>query len=206
MFGQTSQETKPLLIVLPGASGGLTKDFSDLLVPALRPYFDVHIRPQSKWVGWDTSKNAKLVVESMCPKETIAAPWYVLGCSFGNRVATSIVADALTPVPPNLILTGYPMYGPNGNEQRVNHIQTLPQTARVLCISGEKDEFLNKNVPAGKPTGKQLWDSVLTGMTCRSTTTVHMVPKGGHGVYPSAKGQKNETTVRVVNWIKAYTK
>ena len=53
---------------------------------------------------------------NMTPRLSLAqadAPaWFVLGCSFGNRVAAAIVAEALTPVPPALILTGYPMCVP----------------------------------------------------------------------------------------------
>jgi hypothetical protein len=116
------------------------------------------------------------------------------------------------------------MYGPNGNEDRVNHIQKLPATAQVLCISGDKDEFINKHVPAGKEkgnftqpqpqtygksccfglVGKALWDTVIAGLACSSTTTLNMMAKGTHGVYPSAKGQKNDCTHQLMKWIKAF--
>ena len=76
----------------------------------------------------------------------------MLGASFGNRVAVSTVVDALTAVQPSLILTGYPLYGPNGKDNRVEHFQSLPAGVNVLCISGEKDEFLQLLV--GSMNGK----------------------------------------------------
>ena len=112
----------------------------------------------------------------------------MLGASFGNRVAVSVVVDALTPVQPSLILTGYPLYGPNGKDDRVKHFQSLPAGVNVLCISGEKDEFLNKNVPAPNSKGSTLLKEVISGTACNVTTSVKMVPKGTHGCFPSAKG------------------
>jgi hypothetical protein len=149
--------------------------------------------------------------ENLCPTTSDdelvdSQPWFVMGCSFGNRVAVSIVSEKLTSVAPGLILTGYPMYGGSDKrkEVRVEQLQSLPSTAKVLAISGEKDDYLTKNVPmssssssttgggAGAGAAHELWDTVLEGMECNSTTTVHIVGKAGHGVYPSAKGRKVE--------------
>ena len=195
---------KPILVILPGASGGLTRDFVDLLIPRLHGSFDVRLRPEEKWKGWNPSTNAQTVVERLCPREDDAAPWFVLGCSFGNRVAVSIVADALTPVAPRLILTGYPMYGPNGKEDRVQHIQKLPESADVLMISGASDEFITKNVPAGTATGEALLKKVVDALLCKASTTIHVFPKGGHGVYPSAKGGKGAATESIMKWVREF--
>ena len=138
--------------------------------------------------------------------------WYIMGCSFGNRVATAVIAelDERQRVPPKLILTGYPMYGPslNNKDARVRSLQSLPVGTPVLAISGTKDEFINseKNVPDQLPSGnpRAVWDSVLQTMPCRATTTVRLIEKGGHGVYPAAKGRKATTTTQLVQYIDTF--
>jgi hypothetical protein len=146
-------EEKIILVVLPGASGKLSTDFITHLIPALEHTGLFEIRERcEKWKGWNPISNGESVVSSLCPSSNVNA-WFILGCSFGNRVASSIVSDELfgTTSAPGLILTGYPMYGTKGDEQRVEHIQKLPTAARVLAISGAKDEFITKNVPKGRP-------------------------------------------------------
>ena len=186
-------------------------------MPALvQAGFDVRIRTGSsseggaRWSGWDPAKNARAVVEDLgiCPREADAPPWYVLGCSFGNRVACSIVSDELTAVPPRLILTGYPMYGPgpNNKEARVAHIQQLPASAEVLAVSGARDECLTKNVPDGLPTAAALWEQVVSGMACADNVSFKLVENGGHGVYEGGKSEKAlernaATTTSMVQWI-----
>ena len=207
---------KPIIVVLPGSSSNLTRDMAERLVPALLQVgFDIRIRPGSseggaRWSGWNPSSNARAVVEDLgiCPREADAPPWYVLGCSFGNRVACSIVSDELTPVPPRLILTGYPMYGPGANnkEARVEHIQGLPASAKVLAVSGAKDECLTKNVPCGSPTAAALWERVIGTMPCADNVSFKIVENGGHGVYEAGKSQKvlernAAITISMVQWI-----
>jgi hypothetical protein len=208
------EETKPILVILQGASGKLSANMTNLFLPALvqSGHWDIRVRPEGSWTnGWHAKNNATVVVNDLglCPKDADAAPWFVMGCSFGNRVATSIVSDALTPVAPGLILMGYPMYGDNGKEDRVKHIQKLPPTANVLAISGENDSCLKSNVPEGKPHGRALWDHVVAGMPCRDQTTVKYVAKGGHGVYEDAKTgpakiRKNEATIQILQWMKDF--
>jgi hypothetical protein len=109
-------QEKPVLVVLPGATSNLAGDMIQHLIPLLEAKFDVRIRRGSsekeqggsRWKGWNPSSNALTVVNTLgiCPLEADSAPWYVLGCSFGNRVACSIVSDELTKVAPSLILTG----------------------------------------------------------------------------------------------------
>jgi hypothetical protein len=100
------------------------------------------------------------------------------------------------------------MYGPGDKdkEARVEHIQKLPSTAKVLAISGEKDECLDKNTPAESPKGQQLWDAVVAGMLC--TPAVKMHPKGGHGVFEGGKSgpvqERNAAAATtIVEWIAA---
>lgn len=208
----SAKKSKSILVVLPGASGKLSADYINLLLPALEEsgLWDIRKRPDGEWTkGWRPKTDAVNVTEDLCPKDVDAEPWYVLGCSFGNRVATAIVSDALTPVAPGLILTGYPMYGDNGNEKRVEHIQKLPASARVLAISGEKDSCLHSQVPEGKPRGRDLWDLVVSGMACRSQTSVKYIAKGSHSVYESTKSavgiaRKNEQTLQILQWMEDF--
>ena len=202
LFGGSEPAQKPILVVLPGASGALARDFADELIPALRLIFDVRVRPEGKWQGWDPSKNARAVVAQMCPKEPDAPAWFVMGASFGNRVAAAVVSEKLTLVTPTLIFTGFPLYGDKGTDERLNSLRALPASARVLCISGEKDDYITKNVPAGKPHGQALWDEVAPSLACGMT--VHMVAKGTHGCFPSAKGQKKDACAQMVSWIRKF--
>lgn len=129
----SEKKKKPVLVILPGASGGFARDFREDLLPRLHSVFEVRCRPEGiprlmfiiililthqkgKWVGWNPSSNAMSVAQALCPNSADAEPWFLMGCSFGNRVACSVVIDKKTPVEPGLILTGYPMYGPNGDE------------------------------------------------------------------------------------------
>jgi len=145
------------------------------------------------------------------PHEEREEGWYVLGCSFGNRVATALAALEMK-TPPKLILTGYPMYGPslNNKDARVLSLQSLPVETEVLAISGTKDDFITseKNVPNQLPSGnpRAVWDSVLQTMPCRATTTVQFIDKGGHGVYPAAKGRKADTTTQLLQYIDTFVK
>lgn len=85
----------------------------------------------------------------------------------------------------------------------MTHIKKLPESAKVLCISGEKDEFIQKNVPVGKARGEALWKSIIEHMACE--TTLKMVPKAGHGTIPTAKGQKPDALNNIMKWIKDFT-
>jgi len=225
--GGKGGKKKPVLVILPGSSGKLSNDFKEFLVPVLHRRFEVRLRDEKKWKGWDPMKNAQDVcafTEQLIPADGTdeAEDWYIMGCSFGNRVATAAVAGLVRGnrflheekqrVPPKLILTGYPMYGPSvkNKEARILSLQSLPVGTQVLAISGTNDEFINsdKNVPHPLPSGnpRAVWDSVLQTMPCRATTTVRFIEKGGHGVYPSAKGRKADTTTQLVQYIDTFVK
>lgn len=168
---------KPILVALPGASGKFGVDFRELLLPALQSIFEVR-EWKGGWKGWNPTSNAKKVVENLCPTEGNAAPWYLLGASFGCRAAAAVAIDGLTAVRPVLIFTGYPVYGPKGTDERLQQFWSLPPGCRALCISGEKDEYLTKNVPADKPKGEALWTEIVANAACSASTAVRMVPKG----------------------------
>jgi hypothetical protein len=95
-------------------------------------------------------------------------------------------------------------YGEKGTDERVRLLRDLPSSARALCISGEADEFITKNVPAGQPRGEALWAAVVATMACAAATTVHIVPKGGHGCLPSGKGAKAAAAEQMLGWIHGF--
>lgn len=145
----------PILVVLPGASGALSKDTLELLIPNLNNRFDVRIR-QGRW---NISKpgapsNVESVLE-ICPAVSSGSSfdddkeWYIMSHSFGNRVCCSMLVGDLFPNPPTkVILSGYPMYGSKCTEERVDLLRQLPtRCCELLCISGSRDEFLLRGPP-----------------------------------------------------------
>ena len=218
----------PILLILPGSGGKLSKDFKELLLPALHQRFEVRLRKAKKWKGWkegegwDPMKNAidfmsiGSTTENLVPTGDTdeAEDWYIMGCSYGNRVATAIAALEHTSrgkrLPPKLILTGYPMYGHSSNNKdaRVLSLQSLPMGTHVLAISGTNDHCItsDKNVPHPLPSGnpRTVWDTVLQKMSCRATTTVRFIENGGHGVYPTVKERKAATTTQLEQYIDTF--
>mmetsp|Transcript_7205 Transcript_7205/g.10718 ORF Transcript_7205/g.10718 Transcript_7205/m.10718 type:complete len:220 (+) Transcript_7205:81-740(+) len=197
-----NREDRKILVILPGASGKLSKCMIDKLIPLLRNHYEVRIL-ESKWKGWNpmSSSNIQKVLD-ICPSEGV---WYVLGNSFGCRVACSLYSSNSFVCPPaKVILCGYPMYGPKGTEERVECIQSLPEGTEVLCISGSKDEFLGRG-PDRKLTGKSLYEHVIRGMPCRETTRVHILDGGGHGVLDVPSKLQSEAVNTVLQWIVNFT-
>eukprot|EP00658_Telonema_sp_P-2_P057776 TRINITY_DN46187_c0_g1_i1.p2 TRINITY_DN46187_c0_g1~~TRINITY_DN46187_c0_g1_i1.p2 ORF type:complete len:148 (+),score=17.88 TRINITY_DN46187_c0_g1_i1:3-446(+) len=137
----------------------------------------------------------------MIPKD--GTPWWLMGASYGSRVAVAIASEGMAPTPMGLILTGFPMYGPKGTRERVDALGGLPSSVRMLCISGEADEFIGKNVPAGELRGAELWGKVLE--SCDAAGCVRIVDKGGHGCFPTAKGGKQATCDQIVQWTSEWT-
>jgi hypothetical protein len=195
---------KPILVVFPGASGKLAKDVEDLLIPRLREMFDVRVRSGSWNTGNVKAAGNTSAACSLGPQgpPSSAPAWYIMGASFGCRVAAAVVSEQVTATPPSLILTGYPAYGPK-HDSRLGALTELPETARVMFISGDKDEFIDKQVPAGHPKGQALFeDEIIPSLQC--SAQVHMVGGAGHTTVPSAKGKKAEACEQMIGWIKDF--
>ena len=191
---------KPVLILLPGASGSFTKSMVDCLIPKLELTFNVRTRP-GKWKGWNPNSNENVhSVLKLCPKDGI---YYILGNSFGNHVLCSMIvnnsfakADAFPPS--KIILCGYPMYNDKCTNERVDLIKSLPKNTKVLCISGSNDNFLKHN---GSKQGKSLYETIISTMLCKDTTELHIVENGGHGVIDVKKSEMNIIVNKVFKWI-----
>ena len=89
------------LVILPGSSEKLNKDFTEFLLPALHQRFEVRLRETKRWRGLCRINNALDVcssAEKLVPwpifKTTAATvevkDWYIMGCSFESRVVTEI--------------------------------------------------------------------------------------------------------------------
>ena len=115
------------------------------------------------------------------------------GCDFGNCLCESTQSNfnRISDVRTSL----------DNKYAGVRSLQYLPAGTQVLAISGTQDEVITSE-PFGNPRG--VWDSVLKDMPCRATTTVRLIEKGGHGVYPAAKGRKATTTTQLVQYIDTF--
>ena len=88
--------------------------------------------------------------------------------------------------------------------QSVKSLLSLPERSKVMAISGDKDEYLTKNVPDSvAERGAELWADVISKMKCE--VKLEMIPKGGHGCFPASKGQKQQVCGDIVKLIKAFT-
>lgn len=200
----STQTCKPLLVVLPGSSGHLSKGMSTVLLPALEEHFRVCVR-EGKWKGWSPvgEHNVQSVLD-LSPTQG-EVDWYIMGNSFGNRVLCAMFVENLFPVPPkSMIVCGYPMYGPNNTDERVDLLQQLdmPAGKKLLCISGEKDEFLLRG---GRGNAQAVLSTVLGGVAAaagRGAVEAKVLKGGKHGVLdhtsPLALQEAADT---VLGWI-----
>ena len=181
--------SKPVLVVLPGSSGSLGKGVRNIFMRDLEEHFEVRER-EGKWKGWNPAgeANVKSVLD-VAPQD--GTEWYLLGNSFGNRVICAMCTENLFTIPPlGIIMCGYPMYGPNGSNERVEMLQSLslPDTTKLLCISGEKDDFLLR----GGKNASQVYESVIRGMSniLEEQVDMFIIHKGKHGVFDQS-GEKS---------------
>eukprot|EP00696_Hemimastix_kukwesjijk_P008177 gnl/Hemi2/2034_TR728_c0_g1_i1.p1 gnl/Hemi2/2034_TR728_c0_g1~~gnl/Hemi2/2034_TR728_c0_g1_i1.p1 ORF type:complete len:268 (+),score=-15.45 gnl/Hemi2/2034_TR728_c0_g1_i1:56-805(+) len=196
----TTAGPKPLLVILPGAGGSLSKSFKEKILPQLSRHFQTRTR-EGKWKNWNlTNPDTVDSVLSHCPVSSSSEPWYILGHSFGCRVILSMIVNNSFPVPPaKVILTSYPMYGEKVSPERVELLQSVPQGHQILCLSGDKDEFLLRG---SQKSAQEIYEEIITGMKCKDSVTLHLLPKAGHGL--SEGGKKNEEDL--VNSVVRYTK
>jgi len=192
------KSNKPVLVILPGASGSLTKPFKEILIPRLSTYFTIHTR-EGKWKSWTlTSKDNVDSVLSVCPKNN--QDWYIMGNSFGNRVICAMIKDNLFSIPPKKIfLFGYPMYSDKGTDERVQLLRELPKnTCKILCVSGSNDEFLTRG--SGK-TAQSVYESIIAKLPCKDNIVLHILQGGKHGVIDVSKTKQEGAVTTVVKWI-----
>ena len=164
--------------------------------------FDVRIRSGP----WNTGE-VKAASKTSSQEEGASA-WYIMGASFGCRVAAAVVSEHITATVPSLLLIGYPAYGPpkengKGNDSRLDALMKLPPTTQVMFSSGEKCEFINKHVPDGHARGQVLFeDEIIPSLQCFAQ--VHMSAGAGATAFPGAKGKKAAACEEMIGWIQEF--
>ncbi|OQS05382.1 hypothetical protein THRCLA_02474 [Thraustotheca clavata] len=200
-----SDERKSILVVLPGASGGFSAGMKELILEKLSEV-TIHNDIEAK-IRWNVGKanapaNLKLV-NDFCPseeqlKEYGVDGYYVMAHSFGNRVLCEMLGSNSLKNVKGIILSGYPLYGPKDNEERVNQLKLIPKTIKVLAISGTNDEFLNRSYK--KVDGEELLKSVFDDLDIEQIQ-IEMLENCGHDI-PKTKGKKQkETTSAAANRV-----
>ena len=143
-------------VIAPGASGA---NFCYELTECLRRLG--HATEVEKWHGAyskDIKRNADRL--ERFAKEAAAASGpgcrvLLVGDGYGGRVVAHLLARwaAGEPPPANVfadaaLLVGYQLYGAapprNSGDDRLALLQALPASTRLLFVSGEKDEFLDR--------------------------------------------------------------
>lgn len=192
---------KPVLVLLPGASGSLSKAMKELLLPQLRRFFEVRLS-EGKWQGWNPASQIDRVLQ-ICPSSS--EPWYIMGNSFGNRVICAMFESACFPYPPTaVVMCGYPMHSDKRTSERVEALQSLPSGTKVLFISGSDDDFLSRS-PDGR-RGQALLQHVTSSLPCADTATIHIVQGGKHGVIDGGKAAQARAVQDVLLWITEHCK
>jgi hypothetical protein len=187
------------LIIVPGASGKISKRMQNFIDQYLSAHFTTCIR-KGKWKGWKPlgDVNVSSVLE-LVPAEGM---WFAMGNSFGNRVLCDMFSVGSFDNPPHgLILCGYPLYGEKCTPDRIATLQSLPSSTKVLAISGTDDEFLARAPSHSELRGEALFRSVVDTMSCKAATTLHMVTSGGHGVLDVGINQFDSVADSVLGWI-----
>ena len=144
-------------VIAPGASGA---NFCYELTECLRRLG--HATEVEKWHGAyskDIKRNADRL--ERFAKEAAAASGpgcrvLLVGDGYGGRVVAHLLARWASdgePPPANIfadaaLLVGYQLYGAapprNSGDDRLALLQALPASTRLLFVSGEKDEFLDR--------------------------------------------------------------
>jgi hypothetical protein len=203
---------KTILIVLPGASGSLSKNMRTVMMPKLSQSFKVVVRT-GKWRGWNPNSNENVSsVLDLCPKD--GSSYYILGNSFGNRVLCALYvgehfASHHVPAPAGVIICGYPMYGEKYTEERVSAFLSMPSGVRMCCISGSNDVFLHRCPPKARASkailkGESMYQFVIKSRNVRPEPVLHIIPGGGHGVIDVAKSKLENVTDEVLNIIEMF--
>ena len=192
-------KSKPILVVLPGASGSLSKAMKELLLPQLRHFFEVRLS-EGKWQGWSPASQVDRVLQ-ICP--TTNEQWYIMGNSFGNRVICAMFEGACFPSPPAaVVMCGYPMHSDKRTSERVDALQALPLHTKVMFISGSDDAFLSRS--PSNHQGKELLQHVVTALPCADTAVIRIVQGGKHGVIDCGKAVQARAIKDVLLWITEY--
>ncbi|EQC33820.1 hypothetical protein SDRG_08503 [Saprolegnia diclina VS20] len=202
-------KAKAVLVVLPGASGSFSKAMHDLVLSQLSDVVIHNAIDERR--RWNTRKAAAPanfeLVRSCCPSTADLATYgvdtfYVFAHSFGNRVLCEMLgAGALRDVC-GVILSGFPLYGPKNNDERVVQLRLLPATTPALVLSGDADDFLHR--PYLDTAGAALLQATLEALAHPAIDVV-VLENAGHDL-PKTKGKDTAaaTATRMIESIASF--
>jgi predicted alpha/beta hydrolase family esterase len=156
--------TKKTLVVLPGAGGSIGKDMLAFLESdSLASKYDVKF-PKTGW-QWNI-RNPQcqenfVLVNSLLKGVPSDSTLILMGHSFGNRVIAHMLENdanfAKNPKPEFVVFCAYPLFAEK-DDAKNNAARKAPLTkiplkySKIVFISGENDEFLNRSYQKMKST------------------------------------------------------
>lgn len=193
-------------VVAPGASGA---GFCHELMEALGRLG--HATEVAGWHGAyakDAQRNCDRLARVVGEAALASGPQcrvLLVGDGFGGRVVCRLLArwaegdnPPANAVADAAVLVGYPLYGatpPRGKaDDRVGALAALPSSTRLLFVSGERDEFLNRTRggtawrDAGAPRGVAALRAAAADLPCAAHACVVGVENTGQ--QPLRAGRK----------------
>ena len=213
----SSSSKKHLLVVLPGGFKGKISDSMKKILEHedIKERFDVRLPggPNEK-LSWNkrdpgSKKNIEQVNE-MCKQddEDNPVPLFVIGNSFGNRVAAEMLAnESFSPIAPTKVMfAGYPLKHKedkeDNNQSRMNSLTNLPKNANIVFVSGDTDEYLNRDYLDDDHKGEACLMEAVDMLLCRDSCEVIILPNAKHDLPNATGGKKSrEQTVNKLRWI-----
>ena len=177
----------PIFVCASGARGG--KPRHAVLAP-LGTLFDFEFVGSPNLTSRKAEQNfAQQLVDAVVAavrQHGTGRPVYIVGHSFGSRVAVHMICreDMRQQLPPDVagvIAMGYPLV--HSSQHRERKLTELPSDARVLFVSGTADTFMNF----------QLLRDCFAASPASRGLIVHSVPGAGHsmdGVPENLGGQR----------------
>lgn len=187
----------PILVVLPGAGGVIGKNMVEMLSLLQQEHgFKIVYAPKLSWNKFSAASKTNVLGVKELVNQCEGREFYIMGCSFGNRVLAELLAADLAnklkspPSPPVLerckgvIFCAYPLYGDKNGTDRLNQLNKVPRETPLCIISGLKDEYLNRDYLPKK--GAELMKDVTRSFT---NAQLNLIENGKHDL-PGATGNK----------------
>lgn len=186
-----------IFVIAGGASG---KGFQPQLHAWLEEWGSV--TEVERWVGTYASnmpKNVALLERVYVEAAETGKDVVLVGSSFGCRVVCAFLAKSSAVR--GALLVSYPLYGPSSprtpDDDRALSLWRLPPDTRLLFISGEKDEFLDRTKGGtawrslDAPTGVPALRSVLCRAPCAHNVTILPIQSTSHDVFRLYKRRRS---------------
>jgi len=160
-----------------------------------------------KWKSWNPGgvNQDKLLDEltiAAAKAASSGASVVLASSSFGCRVAAQLWADRSQDIPDNvkrkLICFGYPLFRPKPGQDRSAALKSIPNNVKVLLVSGDRDDFLNRDYQSYPKGTKAL---TLLAKECKASIETEAT-NGRHNPLDGAKkAEKTNVCRRVTNFV-----